>query len=134
MKTMATLLTLLLTPSLFSSELNRAIEEAARLHGVKREYLRAIAMVESSGRTNPPDRINKNGTIDRGMFQINSINWHKCIPLNLRNPGGSARCAARLIRKIKPKNLYDLAKYHSKTPKYRERYADKLRRALYAGN
>lgn len=122
-------LILLLSPSLYSSELSRAIEEASRLHGVKQEYLRAIAAVESSNRLRPPDRHNKNGTVDVGTYQINTINHGKCIPLNLRNPGGSARCAARLIKKLKPKNLYDLAKYHSKTPSHRARYYKKLKEA-----
>lgn len=110
--------------------LDKAIARSAARHGVSPTHLRLLAAVESSSGRNVRDRYNKNGTIDRGIMQINSVHWQKCGGgTRLHTAEGSIDCAARLVAAIRPRNLYDLAKYHSKTPSKRLAYYRKLQEA-----
>ncbi|WP_249215608.1 lytic transglycosylase domain-containing protein [Burkholderia contaminans] len=47
-------------------------DDAASFHHVNPVILRAIAIVESGGKTDATNR-NSNGSVDYGMMQINSI-------------------------------------------------------------
>lgn len=135
MKQLILCLSLILTlrPASASQSVHPAIKRAAQMHSVNPRLLQAIWLVESSGRAKVKPRNNRNGTKDHGPFQINTINLHKCAPLNVETMAGGARCAARLLKKIKPTDAWTAAKYHSKTPSKRRAYAKKLTIALNGG-
>lgn len=109
-----------------SPKLRAYIINASNAHQVEPTYLVAVAILESSLGTNIKTTINKNGTRDNGIFQINDINRNFCNGLDLQDQKQNVNCAAKIIAKIKPKNLKDLAKYHSKTIKHKEKYYLKL--------
>lgn len=93
-----------------------------------------IAYVESRFKVNAM-RMNGNGTVDYGMFQINSVHWStKCKDLNIMMFNGNVKCAARLIQEAKTHSDHDsnwLARYHSKTPSKKIRYSKQLKLVPY---
>jgi hypothetical protein len=95
-----------------------------------RGVLLKIATIESNVNPKAPMRVNKNGTKDVGMFQINSVHWHTtCKAFNVFELSGNARCAALLVARHRTKAGVDehwVARYHSKTPRYKLIYARKL--------
>lgn len=109
-----------------SPKLRAYIIEVSNAHQVEPEYLLAVAILESSLGTNIKTTTNKNGTQDHGIFQINDINRAFCKNLDLQDIKQNTQCAAKIIARLKPKNLKDLAKYHSKTIKHKEKYYLKL--------
>ena len=78
--------------------------------------LTAIGIIETGLGKYAKTRNNTNGTQDRGVFQINTVNYPKCVEYNLDSPEGSALCAAKLLSQIKAKRADYLGVYHSKTP------------------
>lgn len=76
-------------------------------------------------------RVNKNGTTDIGMMQINSIHWDgECKMYNVFTLEGNVKCAAHLLTKHKKhKNIDEqwAARYHSKTPSKKQVYYNKLK-------
>ena len=110
-----------LSPLLKSYIIDASVE-----HSVEPSYLVAIGILESSLGTNIKTTINKNNTQDYGIFQINDVNRAFCKNLDLQDIKQNAHCAAKIIARLKPKNLKDLAKYHSKTLKHKEKYYLKL--------
>lgn len=85
-----------------------------------------IAKVESNF-NHDSVRINKNQSIDIGMFQINSIHWTTtCINFNVFTLRGNAECAAKLIRQLKNNyatiDINWLGRYHSSTHKRKMHY------------
>ncbi|WP_437912527.1 hypothetical protein WME73_36245 [Sorangium sp. So ce302] len=57
-----------------------------------------IIRYESEGWTEV-ENINSNGTVDIGLFQINSTNWAMCGgKQHLKDPDANARCAYRIWR------------------------------------
>lgn len=76
-------------------------------------------------------RNNTNGTIDFGMFQINSVHWSTtCKAYNVMSFSGNAKCAAKLIQDAKKHAGHDslwLARYHSKTHSKKALYSIQLR-------
>lgn len=65
-----------LYPSIPWSDNNRPCwDQAAAYHHVDPWLLYAIAKVESSHNPSAVNRANRNGTVDTGMMQINSIHW-----------------------------------------------------------
>lgn len=114
-------------------EVKAAITKAAKAHNVPEWELLKIAYVESTLRKNPPMRHNKNNTYDIGMFQINSIHWFTiCKKYDVTQLDGNAMCAAKLLAQHLKHSKTDAnwpARYHSKTPKYKQIYANKLSQA-----
>lgn len=50
-------------------------EEAGRYHGVDPWLLYSIAKVESSFNPEAVNKANRNGSVDTGLMQINSVHW-----------------------------------------------------------
>jgi hypothetical protein len=112
----------------------RAILGASIKYKVKAKELTAIAILETGlGKYSKP-RLNPNGTIDRGLFQINTVNYSKCVEYNLDSPEGSALCAAKLLSNIRSHRADYLGAYHSKTPKHKKAYLDRMALVLAKNN
>lgn len=124
------LLTLLMS---HGESLDDLITEASKRHGLNEINMRAIAYIESSYGLKINSRTNSNGTKDHGVFQINSIHLkNRCKDLDVKKLRGNVECAARLIKmhkKYKSQDEMWLARYHSKTPKYKKIYYKKLKKA-----
>lgn len=114
--------------------LEQAILHASKVYNVDARLLKAISYIESSGGLRTGLRKNKNGTYDIGAFQINSVHWSTtCRTYDVRMLKGNALCAAKLVRKAMKYANKDpnwVGRYHSKTPKYKLRYAKKIKAFL----
>jgi membrane-bound lytic murein transglycosylase B len=109
----------------------RAIAEAAKVYNVPTEIMTAIAIVETGAGKFTTTRKNKNGTYDKGLFQINTVNKQACIAYNLYTPEGSAMCAAKLLAALKRTRPFDYyAAYHSKTVSLKNVYKNKVDKIL----
>lgn len=121
----------------FSSNVERCIIPAANYHRVNPHVLRAILVVESSLR---PDRIgvNRNGSIDVGMAQINSIHFpalakYGIAPVHLMDPCVATYVAAWQLRRAMAQggNTWAaIANYHSANPYFNHRYQILLQNEL----
>jgi hypothetical protein len=109
-----------------SSRVISAIVAAAQAYHLDALELSAIAIVETGMGKYSQTHKNANGTIDTGLFQINTVNKPKCVEYNLESPEGSSMCAAKLLSTIKKKHADYLGRYHSKTPAKKEKYLRKL--------
>ena len=107
-----------------------AITTACRAYGVDVVQLTAIGIIESGLGKYARDTKNTNGTTDRGVFQINTVNIHKCAEFRLDTIQGNAFCAAKILSKIKITNSEDIGKYHSKTPSKKLVYYKKIKRVI----
>lgn len=116
-----------------SERIVNAILNASETYHIDAVELTAIAIVETSLGTNAKLRKNSNGTHDKGLFQINTVNWPKCVEYNLDSPEGSALCAAKLLSQIKAKRADYLGVYHSKTPSRKLAYMQKLGQVMSQG-
>ena len=106
-----------------------AMVKASEKYGIDVQALVKIGYVES--RYNQAAiRVNKNGTIDVGMFQVNSVHWSKeCKGLDVTTLQGNADCAAKIIAGHAIHAAADkdwLGRYHSKTPSKKRGYARQL--------
>jgi soluble lytic murein transglycosylase-like protein len=110
------------------------IEKAAATFGTNPDVLRAIAIVESKVRPQAVN-VNPNGSVDRGMFQINSIHLPELAqagigPEDLHDVCLSSNVAALLLKR-KMKVFGDtwaaVGAYHSTIPEKGERYVRKVR-------
>jgi hypothetical protein len=113
-----------------SQRIVNAIQQASFKYKVDSKELTAIAILETGLGKYSVSKKNRNGTIDKGLFQINTINYSKCIEYNLDSPEGSALCAAKILsnmRKIRPDYL---GAYHSKTPKHKKEYLQRMAKIL----
>lgn len=102
-----------------SFETAKLIYRVAKRYNINAQDLVNIAYTESRFNNNSI-RYNKNGTIDVGMFQINSVHWTTtCSKLNIYKLEDNAACAAIIISKLKAKHsIRDkqwLGRYHSAT-------------------
>lgn len=124
---------------LFTSKLATAdcFDDAAHRYHVNPWVLRGIAHVES--RFNPKAiNKNKNGTIDVGMMQTNSIHFNRLSkygirPQDLTNACTSIHVAAFMLQEKMNKygNTWQaVGAYHSETPHLRQRYAFKVKKIL----
>ena len=117
-----------------SNRVIKAVVTAARWYQLNPLELAAIGIIETGLGKYNVDVINKNGTVDTGLFQINTINTSKCPEFNLNTPEGSSMCAARLLQRIRRQyqNVDESwpAIYHSKTKKHKEQYFQKLSKVL----
>lgn len=110
----------------------KAIVNAAKRYGLSTLELAAIATIETNLGNNIQTRLNKNGTYDKGLFQINTINRNACVEYNLDSHEGSAYCAAKLLSTLKNTRSDYLGAYHSKTPSKKAIYLKKLAKVFKA--
>lgn len=107
----------------------KAIYKAAKRFGVDSNAMIKIAYVESSFKADAR-KINVNGSIDYGLFQINSVHWSTtCRSFDIFAISGNTLCAAKLLSLAKRHAVNDptwLGRYHSKTPKHKIAYFTKL--------
>lgn len=107
----------------------KVIYKAAKRFDVDSQDLIKIAFLESSFRANAK-RVNRNGTIDVGMFQVNSVHWNTtCRAFDVFTLKGNAECAAKLLMLAKRGSETDphwIGRYHSKTPSRKIKYSSKV--------
>ncbi len=96
----------------------RAIELASLKYSVDIKVLTSIAIVETGLGKYSRISNNKNGSIDIGLFQINSVNFKYCKEYKLETMDGNTMCAAKLLARLKKHsheaNEY-IGLYHSGT-------------------
>jgi len=104
--------------------------KAGRRYGINPLLLEAISIVESNMKT--AIRINKNGTIDYGHTQINTL-WVKKLGLSrarlLQEPAYATFATAYILSKLFKKYGYSwdtVGRYHSMNPNLRKKYALKV--------
>lgn len=107
-----------------------AILTASETYQIDALELTAIGIIETGLGKYARTRKNSNGTYDKGLFQINTVNYPKCVEYNLDSPEGSALCAAKLLSQIKAKRADYLGVYHSKTPTKKAKYLQKVSQVL----
>jgi len=111
----------------------KAIYVAAKTYNVDAQDLVRIAFLESSFNEHAK-RVNKNNTIDFGLFQINSVHWSTtCKQYDIFKVTGNTLCAAKLLAQAKKHATTDKhwkGRYHSKTPSKKQLYATKIELAL----
>jgi soluble lytic murein transglycosylase-like protein len=113
----------------FTTTAERCILPAARYHQVNAQVLRAILVVESGLNPTALGR-NRNGTMDVGMGQMNSIHFselakHGIAPANLLDPCVATYVAAWHLRRVMNEdgNTWSgIAKYHSSNSYFNYRY------------
>lgn len=103
-----------------------AIVSAGHMYHIDVRELTAIAIIETGLGRDLRTSVNRDGTADIGLFQINTINYSRCLEYNLHTPEGSAMCAAKLLWSLKQHRNDYLGAYHSKTPVKKQKYLDKL--------
>lgn len=110
---------------------------AAQRHGVNPQILRAILQVESGMRPHVVNR-NRNGSIDVGMAQINSIHFRELAqwgitPERLLDPCVATHVAAWHLKRVMLRHgntWFGVAAYHSVTPVHNLRYQALLQQEL----
>jgi len=114
-------------------ELQTCIGDAAQAFRVPADVLHAIIIVESGGHN--VVRKNRNGSIDVGVAQINSVNFPfieknlGMIPHDLKQPCQAVYAAAWLLaEKIEQAPYFEwgVGAYHSKTPSRNVAYQAKV--------
>ncbi len=111
------------------------LSKAAIRWNVPEIILEAIIQQESSGRPEALN-LNKNGSYDYGLMQINSINFESLKSLGiithekmLMQPCINIQAGAYLLSQKFNKYGYSwraVGAYHSETPHYRDNYANKI--------
>lgn len=91
-----------------------------------------IAYVESRYVVNALNK-NRNGTVDVGLFQINTVNHKPCeqAGYDVYTIKGNVYCAVSIVASLKKYKKHDknwLGRYHSKTPSKKLAYTNKLKR------
>ena len=113
------------------------LKPAAQRHGVNPHILRAILQVESGMRPHVVSR-NRNGSIDVGMAQINSIHFRELAqwgitPERLLDPCVATHVAAWHLKRVMllhGNTWFGVAAYHSATPIHNQRYQALLKQEL----
>jgi len=113
-----------------SNRVVKAIYHAARLYHIPVKELTAIAILETGIGFNAKVRHNSNGTLDIGLFQINTVNQSSCKEFNLTSIEGNALCAAKLLHRIAHRHSDYLGRYHSKTPSHKIKYIRAIKHIL----
>lgn len=113
-----------------SRRIVKAILKASDMYQIDAMELTAIGIIETGLGKYARTRKNTNGTHDKGIFQINTVNESKCVEYNLESPEGSALCAAKLLSEIKTKRKDYLGVYHSKTKSKKVAYMQKVSQVL----
>lgn len=105
------------------------VEDAAEFHGVNPHVLRTILRVETRLRPNTIVR-NENGTVDVGIAGINSIHFPKLAKWEIGPQDLLDACVGtyvgawhlRLTLSNRPETWESIARYHSATPYFNQRY------------
>jgi soluble lytic murein transglycosylase-like protein len=113
------------------------LKPAAQRHGVNPDILRAILQVESGMRPHEVNR-NRNGSIDVGLAQINSIHFRELsqwgiTPERLLDPCVATHVAAWHLKRVMLRHgntWFGVAAYHSATPVHNQRYQALLKQEL----
>lgn len=113
-----------------SGRVVKAISRASKYYNIDEAELTAIAIVETGLGKYAATRVNQNGTVDQGLFQINSVNQPYCSEYDLSSPEGSAMCAAKLLARIRLNHDDYIGRYHSKTPTLKIKYTNKIIKVL----
>jgi soluble lytic murein transglycosylase-like protein len=116
---------------------DQCLMPAAQRHGVNPHILRAILQVESGMRPHVVNR-NRNGSIDVGMAQINSIHFRELsqwgiTPERLLDPCVATHVAAWHLKRVMLRHgntWFGVAAYHSVTPVHNLRYQALVRQEL----
>lgn len=112
-----------------STKTLKVIYQAAKRFDVDAQALVKIAYLESSFKIDAR-RLNGNGTVDVGMFQVNSVHWSTtCKAFDVFTLKGNASCAAKLLRVAAKHAETDsnwVGRYHSKTPTRKAAYAERV--------
>lgn len=118
--------------------LDKALQISAHKYNVPLKILRAIAQVETKMGTTRLLHRNSNGTYDFGPLQINTVNWQTtCKHLNVATLQGNTDCGALILSQHKRAASYDAqwwARYNSKTPSVKAKYAQRVYAALNRGS
>ena len=72
-------------------------DEAARYHGVDPWLLYSIAKVESSYNPMAVNKANRNGSVDTGLMQINSVHWERLRRYGIEPSALHNACASTYI-------------------------------------
>ena len=135
---LSTIILSLWLPCSVACDVTRAFASSADRYGLDPTLLYAIAKQESGLRINVTNK-NKNGSIDRGPMQINSVHDETMKrrfgiePKDLFNPCTNIDVGAWLLRQCFNEfgsTWNAVGCYHSRTPTISKRYADQVR-ALY---
>ena len=121
-------------PQPSEAELDPIFREAAKKYGVPLRELKAFARKES-GMRNVVSAPNANGTVDRGIMQLNSAFDAERGIKNPMDPAENIFAGARLLRDLKNKNggdLWKAARDYNGSGERAERYADDYMRRLAA--
>lgn len=113
-----------------SQSVLKIIYRAAAQYGIDAQDLIHIAFTESRF-NQKARRVNANGTVDWGMFQINSVHWTTtCRGLDVSRLQGNAQCAAKIISRLEARHgqtdVNWLGRYHSATPSKKRAYKRRL--------
>ena len=139
MKRSALLLAAALCAPAFAARAADCIDQAASAYQVNADVLRAIAIVESRVR---PDavRVNPGGSVDRGLFQINSVHLPELARVGIDAGDLHDVCIAShvasllLARQIRRfgDTWTAIGAFHSTRPDKRDAYAGKVREVFEA--
>lgn len=113
-----------------SSRIVAAIQNASKRYNIDPLELTAIGIVETGLGKYNTSNLNHNGTVDEGIFQINTINKTYCIEYNLESTEGNAYCAAKLLWRIRKLHTDYVGRYHSNTPSKKLEYLQKITKVL----
>ncbi len=113
-----------------SSQVIKAIIKASHKYKLDPLELATIGIIETGLGKYARDRVNKNGTVDHGLFQINTVNEVVCIEYDLSTVEGSSFCAAKLLSRIKRVRHDYMGVYHSKTKSKKAIYLLKVSQVL----
>jgi hypothetical protein len=131
------ILLLLLSFEAHAGGMQATIRHVATKYKVSAPLLTAIYHLESSSGLKCGLRRNTNGTADTGPFQINSVHWTTtCHHLDVLTDEGNAECAALLLSKQAKHAGHDpiwYGRYHSKTPRLKLIYANKIKVLMDVG-
>jgi len=117
-------------PSMPVTQATRCVTSAASYHRVNPWILKAILKVESGFRSNVINR-NRNGTLDVGMAQINSIHFRELARYGIAPSDLMDACVAtyvaawHLAKQLRAhgNTWFAVGAYHSTTPCFNRRYA-----------
>lgn len=119
--------------SLFSTSYDPIFEKAGRDFGIESSLLKRIAMIESSLNPSAINQ-NKNGTVDIGLMQINSMHLKRLSKVgvtrqSLLDPEVNVYVAALLLSSHIRKRGYNLEAigcYHSANPVFKNQWLRRL--------